>query len=193
MASRHTRHLAVYPGSFDPMTFGHLDVVRRGRRLFDELVIAIGRNPGKDALFTPEERVAIAEALVKELAPDRPGDASVRVQSYVGLTVDLARSLDAAAIIRGIRNLSDLQYEVQQAVTNREVAGIETAFIVAGQSFAYTSSSLIRQITAMGADLDAALAPMVPPLVIAKLREKKEQRHPALERLRADRGQFGGE
>jgi pantetheine-phosphate adenylyltransferase len=111
----------------------------------------------------------------------------VRVESYDGLTVDFARSVGAAAILRGIRNLSDLQYEIQQAVTNREVAGLETAFIVAGQSFAYTSSSLIRQIAALGQDL-GALKAMCPPLVIEALARKKAERHPLLEELRAANG-----
>lgn len=179
-------HLAVFPGSFDPVTFGHLDVIARGRRLFDELVVAVGRNPGKDPLFTVEERVDMTSRLVQELCVKEPDAAPVSVRPFSGLTVDFARSLRATVLLRGIRNLSDLQYEVQQAVTNREVAGLETAFVVAGQSFAYTSSSLIKQLAAMGDDL-AGLAVMVPPLVVAKLRDKKAQRHPALERLRADR------
>jgi pantetheine-phosphate adenylyltransferase len=178
------KHLVVFPGSFDPITFGHLDVITRGRQLFDELVVAVGRNPGKDQLFTVEERVGMAEELVLGLGAGPP----VRVASFAGLTVDFARSIGATALLRGVRNLSDLQYEVQQAVTNREVAGLETAFVVAGQSFAYTSSSLIKQITAMGTDL-TMLEAMVPALVVAKLREKKAQRHPLLERLAADHDQ----
>jgi pantetheine-phosphate adenylyltransferase len=178
------RHLAIYPGSFDPMTFGHLDVIERGRRLFDELVVGVGRNPGKDPLFTLEERVQMCTSLVNELNKREPDAAPVTVRPFSGLTVDFARSLNATVLLRGVRNLSDLQYEVQQAVTNREVAGLETAFIVAGQSFAYTSSSLIRQIAALGDDL-SKLSAMCPPIVIEKLREKKAQRHPGLENLRS--------
>lgn len=181
-----TTHIAVYPGSFDPITYGHLDVIARGRKLFDQLVVAVGRNPGKDPLFTAEERVEMVEKLVEEMVRREPEGAPVVVRSFSGLTVDFARQIGATVLLRGVRNLSDLQYEVQQAVTNREVAGLETAFVVAGQSFAYTSSSLIKQITAMGRDL-SVLAPMVPPLVIERLRAKREQHHPALERLRADR------
>ncbi len=175
-------HLAVFPGSFDPITFGHLDVIRRGRHLFDELVIAVGRNPGKDQLFTIDERVTMARTLVDQLVKEEPDTSPVRVESFSGLTVDFAITAGAAVLLRGIRNLSDLQYEVQQAVTNREVAGLETAFVVAGQSFAYTSSSLIRQITALGSDL-SQLESMVPPSVAEMLREKKRQKHPLLERL----------
>ncbi len=176
-------HIAVFPGSFDPITYGHLDVIERGRNLFDELVVAIGQNPGKNVLFTPEERLELATQLVAELVSRDTTLAPVTVRGFTGLTVDFARSIHATALLRGVRNLSDLQYEVQQAVTNREVAGLETAFVVAGQSFAYTSSSLIRQITALGQDLKA-LSGMCPPLVIEALRKKKAARHPLLEQLR---------
>ncbi len=177
------KHLALYPGSFDPITYGHLDVIQRGRKLFDELIVAVGRNPSKDQLFSAEERVEMAKKLVEELVAKEPDGAKVTVKGFTGLTVDFAKSLGAAALLRGVRNLSDLQYEIQQAVTNREVAGLETAFVVAGQSFAYTSSSLIKQITAMGTDM-SALKPMVPDLVIARLKAQKDAKHPALERLR---------
>ncbi|MGQ0626751.1 MAG: pantetheine-phosphate adenylyltransferase [Phycisphaerales bacterium] len=181
-ARRLRRHLAVFPGSFDPITFGHLDVIARGRRLFDELVVAVGRNPGKDELFTSDERADMADRLVREMMKKEPAYAKVRVEAFSGLTVDFARRCGAAALLRGIRNLSDLQNEVQQAVTNREIAGLETAFVVAGQSFAYTSSSLIKQLTAMGRDLKA-LRTMVPPVVIDRLADLKRRGHPVLARL----------
>lgn len=178
------QHLAVFPGSFDPVTYGHLDVIRRGRRLFDELVVAVGRNPGKDSLFTADERVDMLERLLAEMVANEPEAAPVRVRAFSGLTVDFAREVGATVLLRGVRNLSDLLYEVQQAVTNREVAGLETAFVVAGQTFAYTSSSLIKQITAMGKEL-TPLSSMVPPLVVEMLRQKKVARHPLLKRLAA--------
>jgi len=176
------RHTAIYPGSFDPMTFGHLDVIQRGRRLFDHLVVAVGHNPGKEHLFNAEERVDMARRLVDELVASEPGEASVDVEGFTGLTVDFATERGATALLRGIRNLSDLQSEVQQALTNREVAGLETAFVVAGQSFAYTSSSLIKQITAMGRDLES-LGAMCPPAVVEALREKRRENPPLLQRL----------
>ncbi len=175
-------HIAMFPGSFDPVSFGHLDVIRRGRRLFDHLVVAVGRNPGKDPLFSSEERVEMIEGLVREIVKQEPGEAAVTVEPFGGLTVDFAREIGATVLLRGIRNLSDLQSEVQQALTNRQVAGLETAFVVAGQDFAYTSSSLIKQVTAMGKDL-RALGTMVPPSVIKMLREKKRQDHPVLSHL----------
>lgn len=173
-------HIAVFPGSFDPVTFGHLDVITRGRTLFDEVLVGVGRNPGKDPLFSADERAEMIRTLVEEM----PGDgAPVRVLTFDGLTVDFAREHRASALLRGIRNLADLQYEIQQAITNREVASVETAFVIAGQSFAYTSSSLIRQLTAMGSDLDRALAPMVPKIVIEALKRKKAEGHPMLARM----------
>jgi len=175
-------HIAVFPGSFDPVTYGHLDVIRRGRRLFDRLVVAVGRNPGKDPLFTPAERVEMLQTLVEQIAAEEPSEAEVAVESFSGLTVDFARQVGATVLLRGIRNLSDLQSEVQQALTNRQVAGLETAFIVAGEDFAYTSSSLIKQVTALGRDL-SPLKTMVPPLVVKLLRVKKRDGHPTLERL----------
>ncbi|MBC7773575.1 MAG: pantetheine-phosphate adenylyltransferase [Pyrinomonadaceae bacterium] len=175
-------HIAVFPGSFDPITFGHLDVIQRGRRLFDRLVVAVGRHPGKDPLFTPDERVEMTRSLIAKMVADEPDAAAVTVESFSGLTVDFARDIGATVLLRGIRNLSDLQNEVQQALTNREVAGLETAFIVAGQDFAYTSSSLIKQVTAMGRDLKA-LSSMVPAQVIQLLKQKKASGHPALQRL----------
>ncbi len=183
-APRHapTAHVAVFPGSFDPVTYGHLDVIRRGRRLFDRLVVAVGRNPGKDPLFTPAERVEMLQTLVAQIEAEEPNEAQTVVESFSGLTVDFARQVGATVLLRGIRNLSDLQSEVQQALTNRQVAGLETAFIVAGQDFAYTSSSLIKQVTALGRDL-SPLKTMVPPLVVKLLREKKRRGHATLDRL----------
>ncbi|MBX3358480.1 MAG: pantetheine-phosphate adenylyltransferase [Phycisphaeraceae bacterium] len=187
------RHVAIYPGSFDPITYGHLDVIRRGRRLFDRVVVGVGRHPGKDPLFSLDERVEMARELIAQLEKEEPGQAAVEVEAYFGLTVDFARKVAAAngstmtgiVLLRGIRNLSDLQSEVQQALTNRQVAGLETAFVVAGQDFAYTSSSLIKQVTALGEDTElAGLKTMVPTMVIDRLREKKIARAAVLERLR---------
>jgi pantetheine-phosphate adenylyltransferase len=177
------QHIAIFPGSFDPVTYGHLDVIRRGRRLFDEVIVAVGRNPGKLPLFSIEERVEMLRVLIDEQTSEEPESmAPVRVESFAGLTVDFAKSVGASVLLRGIRNLSDLQNEIQQALTNREIASLETAFVVAGQSFAYTSSSLIRQLTAMGKDL-GALYSMVPPSVVEKLEHKKRERHPVLVKL----------
>lgn len=173
-----TPHVAVYPGSFDPITLGHLDVVRRARRMFDGLVVAIGHNPDKPALFSYEERLDIATRLIREMLEVEPHGCPVRVEHYTGLTVDFARRTGAVAILRGIRNVSDVAYECQIAITNRHVADVETVFIVTGEAYAYTSSSLIKQIAAFGGPLER-LRSIVPPLVIERLREKlNDPKHP---------------
>ena len=169
-AAKH--HLAIYTGSFDPITLGHLDVLRRARHLFDEIMLAIGRNPEKPALFSFDERLDMAKKLVKEIVADDPSAAPVRVEHYTGLTVDFARKVGACAILRGIRNITDLAAECQLAITNRQVAGIETVFIVTGETFAFTSSSLIKQVAALGGSIDQ-LATIVPPLVMEALKRKR--------------------
>ena len=179
------RHLAIYTGSFDPITLGHLDVLARTRGLFDEVILAIGRNPNKEALFTFDERLSLARALVDEMRTNQPEGAHIRVEHYTGLTVDYAKAVGACAIVRGIRNITDLAGECQLAITNRQVAGIETVFIVTGENFAYTSSSLIKQIAALGGSLDS-LSTLVPPAVIDALRKKRGDRSNPLGRLAVD-------
>lgn len=174
-------HIALYPGSFDPPTFGHLDVIRRGRHMFDHLIVGVGRNPDKATLFSIEERVNMLRELTDQVCREEPDGAPVAVEPYDGLTVDAAQRLGATILLRGVRNLNDMQYEAQQAVTNRQLAGLETAFVMAGQSFAYVSSTLIRQVTAMGSD-PSVLASMCPPLVIDALLAKKRENHEVLRR-----------
>lgn len=160
------RRVAMFPGTFDPITYGHIDIIRRGQGLFDELVVAVGDNPDKTSLIPQAERVAI----IREVLASDPGCSPqnhppVRVEAFTGLTVDFARKVQADVILRGIRNTSDLQFEFQIALTNRTVAGIETMFIMTSPEFAFTSSSLIRQIAAMGGDI----SPLVPPQVLPHL------------------------
>jgi pantetheine-phosphate adenylyltransferase len=154
---------AVFPGQFDPITNGHLDVIRRGVKLFDELIVAVGINPEKREMFPLDERIEI----IRELLDDTPG---VRIEQYTGLTVDFVRSVQATTILRGIRDVSDLRYEFQLAMANRAVGGIETVFIMTGDQFALTSSSLIRQIVALGGDV-GQLGTLLPDLVVRRLRE----------------------
>ena len=181
MAGRH--HIACYPGSFDPPTFGHLDVIERGRRLFDEVVVGVGQNPAKRTLFTADERVELLHELVGTIVAKEPEAAPVRVESFDGLTVDFATGVGAAVLLRGVRNLSDLTSELQQAITNRAVAGIETAFVGAGSDFGYTSSTLIRQITALAGDL-SMLRTMCPAVVIDALQRKRAEEAETLIELR---------
>lgn len=181
--TRPGHHLAIYTGSFDPVTLGHLDVLQRVRGMFDEIVLAIGHNPDKQPLFTMTERASMAEAAIR--AQVDPECEAIRVETYDGLTVDFARRVGACAIIRGIRNVTDLAGESQLAITNRKVAGIETVFIVSGEEYAYTSSSLIRQMAALGATLEQ-LAGFVPPVVLEAIREKQADPAHPLGALRRD-------
>ncbi len=186
MAGPPREHLAVYAGSFDPITNGHLDVLRRARRLFDRIVLAVGQNPEKPALFSSEERLETARVLVQEMIDKDPDGAPVSVERYSGLTVDFAQKARAAAILRGIRNITDLAAECQLAITNRQVADIETVFVVTGEAFAYTSSSLIKQVAAgLGESLDR-LGTIVPPLVIEALKAKRRDPSNPLGRLAQD-------
>ena len=131
-----TAHIAIYAGSFDPITTGHLDVVKRARGMFDKVILGIGQNPDKQSLLPCEKRVSLATTLVEELVSEAPDLAPVEVTPYEGLTVDFAKASGAAALIRGIRNVTDLAAETQLAITNRQVADIETVFIVTGEMYA---------------------------------------------------------
>jgi pantetheine-phosphate adenylyltransferase len=155
----------VFPGQFDPITNGHLDVIRRGAPLFDELIIGVGTNPDKRELFTLDERVQMTQSLLSSIP-------NVRVEKYLGLTADFVRRVHATAILRGIRDVSDLRYEFQLALANRAVGGIETIFIMTGDQYALTSSSLIRQVVSLGGDAQS-LAAVLPPVVIQALRDKQ--------------------
>jgi pantetheine-phosphate adenylyltransferase len=159
MAKKFVR--AIFPGSFDPITNGHLDVINRGIKLFDELIVAVGRSPVKNPLFTPEERVE----MIAELIADIPG---VSVESFDGLTVEYAAKKKADAILRGLRSLTDVQYEFQLAMTNRAVAGIETVFVMTGEQYGFTSSTLIRQIASLGGNLSS----LVPKNVHNRLKKR---------------------
>ena len=137
---------AIFPGSFDPMTNGHFDVIKRGIKLFDELIVAVGRSPIKNPLFAPQERVQMIEELIKDI----PG---VSVESFDGLTVEYAKSKNADVILRGLRSLTDVEYEFQLAMTNRALAGIDTVFVMASVEYGFTTSTMIREVAALGGDV----------------------------------------
>ncbi len=162
------RSIAVFPGQFDPITNGHLDVIRRGVKLFDRLIVAVGINPEKSELFSLAERVSMIRALLK----NAPG---VSVEKYTGLTVDFVKKCKATAILRGIRDVSDLRYEFQLALANRAVGRVETVFIMTGDQYALTSSSLIRQVVSLGGDIHQ-LRGVLPELVIQRLRTHHKNR-----------------
>ena len=156
--------VALFPGTFDPLTNGHLDVIGRAEPLFDQIIVAIGTNPGKQDLFTLAER----EAMIRQVLLEAGSTATV--ETYRGLTVDFARRRGASVIVRGLRNSTDLAFEFQLAITNRAVADIETVFIVSGEPYGFTSSSLIKQIAA-GGDVDR-LSKLLPAPVIAAMKTK---------------------
>ena len=152
---------AIFPGSFDPITNGHRDVIQRSVGLFDELIVAVGRSPHKNQLFTPKERVDMIAELVQDME-------SVSVESFDGLTVKYAAQRQADVILRGLRSLTDVQYEFQLAMTNRAVTGIETVFIMTSERYGFTSSTLIREVASLGGDLSN----LIPENVQACLRNR---------------------
>jgi pantetheine-phosphate adenylyltransferase len=153
---------AVYPGSFDPVTFGHLDLIQRGSRLFDHLVVALGRNATKSPLFPAEERVAMIRGEIGGLR-------NVEVATFDGLVVDFAKSRGLDVILRGLRTISDFETEFQMALTNRTYApAIETVFVLPGEKFQFLSSRLIKEIAEAGGDVSA----FVPEAVAAALKRR---------------------
>ena len=156
------KRTAVYPGTFDPVTHGHLDLVDRGRRHYDRLILAVLRNDVKKPLFNVEERIE----LLQEAIGRRD---NVEIASFDGLLVDYARSVDAVAILRGIRAASDFEYEMQMAMMNRHLAPeLETVFLVPNEAYSYVSSRLVREVAALGGRVDD----LVPPNVVRALQAR---------------------
>jgi len=154
--------IAIYPGSFDPMTNGHLDLVERGVRLVDRLVIAILRNEQKEALFSVDERIGMVQEVVR-------GIANVEVASFNGLLVDFAEQCGATVIIRGIRAVSDYEYELQMALMNRRLRPeIETVFLMAGEAHSFISSRLVKEVIRLGGNISG----LVPRPVEVRLRRR---------------------
>jgi len=156
---------ALYPGTFDPVTNGHLDLIKRASLLFDRLVVAVADNPAKETLLTREERVSLLKDSVEGLK-------NVEVRHFSGLTAEYARKLKAMAIIRGLRVFSDFEYEFQMALMNRKlVPEVETVFLVPSEQYTYVSSSLIKDIATFGGNISG----FVPPPVARKLKEKSKE------------------
>ena len=141
---------AIFPGSFDPITNGHLDVIERGIKLFDELIIAVGQSPVKKELFSLDERVEMIRGLVA-------GNPRITVQSYKCLTVEFAARVKAVVMLRGLRNLTDVQYEFQLAMTNRSVAGVETVFVMTSEQYGFVNSTMVREVALLGGDVSGLI------------------------------------
>jgi pantetheine-phosphate adenylyltransferase len=155
---------AVFTGTFDPLTLGHLDVIRRGRTLFDHLIVAIGVNPHKPTLFSIDERVALARKVVEPFS-------NVSVEAFEELTVQFVRRIGARIILRGVRTLTDMEYEFGMSMTNQRLdPGIETVFLMADGEYSHVSSSLIKQVARFGEE--KALRRFVPPEVVAPIMTK---------------------
>jgi pantetheine-phosphate adenylyltransferase len=152
---------ALCPGMFDPVTNGHLDIVERASRLFDLVVVAVVENPSKEPLFAPEERVTMLKEAVD-------GMQNVQVESFTGLLVDYASRKDAKIIVKGLRAVSDFDYELQMAQMNHRLAGVETCFVPTSPKWSYLSSSLVKEIAGYGADVSG----LVPDTVRERLQEK---------------------
>jgi pantetheine-phosphate adenylyltransferase len=154
--------IGLYPGSFDPITNGHLDLIERGARLCDRLIVAILRNEDKQPLFTVEERIE----MLREVVRNYP---NVEVDSFNGLLVEYAQRRSATVILRGIRAISDYEYELQMALMNRRLCpSIETVFLMAGEAYSFISSRLVKQVISLGGNI----AGLVPPSVEVRLRDR---------------------
>jgi pantetheine-phosphate adenylyltransferase len=159
--------IAIYPGSFDPLTNGHVDIIERGRRFFDRIVIAVAINMDKAPLFTVPERVSIARDVFRDWA-------NVEVDTFDGLLVDYARHKRASVIVRGLRAVSDFEYEMQMALMNRRLnPDVETVFMMPAEPYTYVSSRLVKEVVALGGSVQG----LVPEVVEARLRDKRAARH----------------
>jgi len=149
------RVTAIYPGTFDPMTLGHIDVARRASHMFDDVIVAVAASTNKGPFFSLEERVDMATQILSDLD-------NVTVQSFGGLLMDYAREADSRVIVRGLRAISDFEYEVQIAGVNRHLAPeVETVFIAAAQEYTFLSSSIVREIARMNGDVSGFVHPVV--------------------------------
>jgi len=160
---------AIYPGSFDPVTNGHLDIIERGCKLFDEIIISILVNPEKQPFFSVEERKQMLDEVVGSISKGR---CAVRVDSFTGLLVNYAVTQQANVIVRGIRAISDYEYEFQMALMNRRLEpGIETVFMMPAEKYSYVSSRLVKEVLQLG----GVVAGLVPPLIEKRMKEKLNQ------------------
>ena len=156
---------AVCPGSFDPVTHGHLDIFRRAATLFDEVVVAIGTNPSKSRLFTPEERIE----MLREACADLP---TVRVAGFTGLLTEFCAQEGAAAIVKGLRGPADFEYELPMAHMNGTLTGVETVFVPTSPAYSFISSSLVKEVASLGGDVAFAVPGFVHARLTARLAER---------------------
>ena len=167
--SSQTPRVAIYPGSFDPLTNGHVDIIERGARIFDAIIVAILANVEKTPLFTENERITIIRDVFK-------ANKNVQVEAFSGLLVDYAQLKKATVLVRGLRAVSDFEYEFQMALMNRHLApGLETVFMMPDEKYTYVSSRLIKEVFTLGGEVTG----LVPPVVEQKLRAKQKTKRRA--------------
>jgi pantetheine-phosphate adenylyltransferase len=155
---------ALYPGSFDPVTLGHLDLIKRASQIFDEVIVAVATNVRKEPMFTTEERVDMLKRSIK-------GIKHVTIRTFDGLVVDFARKNKISVLVRGLRMISDFEYELQMALTNRRLDGkLETVFLMPSEGYSFLSSTLIKEAALLGADISS----FVPKNVVAEFKKKKK-------------------
>lgn len=160
--------LALYPGSFDPITFGHLDILQRATELFDHVIVTIAINSRKEAVFTGDER----EALLKKCLEGKDWSDKVEIEQFSGLLVDFAKQKNAQTLIRGVRQISDFEYEFRMALTNRRLAPeVDTVFLMPNEHLTFISASLVKEIAVWGGDLSS----FVPEHVATVLKEKMQE------------------
>jgi pantetheine-phosphate adenylyltransferase len=165
MAAIQNHRVAVYTGMFDPVHLGHLDVIKRGSRIFDKLVVGVGTNPEKQAFFTFQERVRLLQSVLK-------GYSNVEVLPFAGLAVQFVREVGARIMLRGLRTTSDMEYEFTMSLTNLALdAEIETVFLMAKETYSHISSTLIRQIATFHGELDKFVPPEVKAALLTRIRE----------------------
>ena len=157
---------AVYPGSFDPVTYGHLDVIVRGSKSFDEVIVGVLQNSAKSPLFSVEERVNILKEATKELP-------NVKICAFNGLSVNFAREHQANVILRGLRAITDFEYEMQMAQTNRVLApDVDTVFLTTGLKYAYLSSTIVKEVASFGGDISNFVPPQALEAILSKMQRK---------------------
>ena len=159
---------AIYPGTFDPITYGHIDIIERARDIFDKVIVMVAQNPEKQPLFTDTERVTMIKKVVSKYR-------NVEVDSYDGLLVEFAKRKKATAIVRGLRAVSDFEYEFQMALMNRKLeANITTVFLMPHEKYTYLNSSLVREISRLGGDVSEFVPPIVRQLLSKKIKSLRK-------------------